>query len=228
VSAPAIAAPATGETLPRTFPDAVRVFYRHASPRILTALVAAGLALRLALGGLGLVDLLPFVALWLYWPIQEWLIHVFILHYRPRRLLGRTLDFRVPQKHRAHHADPWRLDLLFIPTHVFVYLPLYALFWWAVMPTPALAVSGFTAYFVLSLHYEWVHFLAHVHWQPPVRYWRERVKNHRRHHFKNEHYWFGVTMLSGDRLLRTQPDADAVETSPTARRLLGEGSVATS
>ncbi|MDX2168661.1 MAG: fatty acid hydroxylase family protein, partial [Deltaproteobacteria bacterium] len=49
------------------------------------------------------------------------------------------------------------------------------------------------------------------------RLWR----NHRLHHFKNEHYWFGVTMLSGDRLLRTAPAVKDVETSPTARNLGG-------
>ena len=37
-------------------------------------------------------------------------------------------------------------------------------------------------------------------WPPPCL-WR----NHRLHHCKNEHYWFGVTMLSGDRLLGTAP-----------------------
>ena len=43
--------------------------------------------------------------------------------------------------------------------------------------------------------------------------------NHRLHHFKNEHYWYGVTMLSGDRLLGTAPARDAVPTSRTARML---------
>ena len=220
MSAP-VATPARAE-LPRTLGDAVRVFYRHASPRILTAIVAVALAARLWLGDLGWIDLAPLAVLVAFWPIQEWLIHVFILHYRPVRFAGRTWDFRVPRKHRAHHADPWRLDLLFIPTHVFLYgLPLHALFWLGVMPTPGLALSGLAAYFVLALHYEWVHYLAHVHYTPALGYYQERVKNHRRHHFKNERYWYGVTMTAGDRLLRTRPPVDAVQISPTARSLLG-------
>ena len=28
-----------------------------------------------------------------YFPFNEWLIHVFMLHYRPRKVFGRTLDF---------------------------------------------------------------------------------------------------------------------------------------
>jgi hypothetical protein len=220
----AVAAPgaARREALPRTLGEALRVFYRHGSPRILTAAVAAGLVGRLALGPWRWVELVPFAVLVAWWPLQEWLIHVFILHYKPRRFAGRTWDFRVPRKHREHHADPWRLDLLFVPQHVFLYgLPLHVLFWWAVMPTPELACSGFTAYFVLALHYEWVHYLAHVRYLPGLRFYQERVKNHRRHHFKNENYWYGVTMISADRWLHTRPDPDAVETSPTARSLLG-------
>ena len=45
-------------------------------------------------------------------------------------------------------------------------------------------------------------------------------KNHRQHHFKNEHYWFTVTSSgSADRVLGTHPDATAVATSPTAKNL---------
>ena len=39
------------------------------------------------------------------------------------------------------------------------------------------------------------------------------------HHFKSEHYWFGVTNPVGDLVLRTYPDQAGVPTSPTARTL---------
>jgi hypothetical protein len=218
------AAAAARADLPSTRGEAVRVFFRHGSPRILAATFGAALVGRLALGDLRVWDLAPIAVLAALWPLQEWLIHVFILHWRPRRVSGRTLDFDVPRKHRAHHADPWRLDLLFIPEHVFLYgIPLHALFWLGVMPTPELALSGLAAYFGLALHYEWVHYLCHVRWAPRSRWYQRLVRNHRLHHFKNEHYWYGVTMLSADRWLHTRPDRDAVETSPTARSLHGLG-----
>jgi hypothetical protein len=45
-------------------------------------------------------------------------------------------------------------------------------------------------------------------------------RNHRRHHFKNEHYWFTVTSSgTADRVLGTYPDPATVKTSPTARNL---------
>jgi hypothetical protein len=42
------------------------------------------------------------------------------------------------------------------------------------------------------------------------------------HHFKNEHYWFGVsTPGTADRVLGTYPDPQSVPTSPTAKNLHG-------
>jgi hypothetical protein len=210
---------------PRRLGEALAVFLRFGSPRLLVALLAGSLAVRIALGGFTAWDLVPVAVLVLVWPIEEWLIHVFILHARPRRLFGRTLDPELPRKHREHHRDPWRLDLIFIPMRSFLYsLPLLVVVWFAVTPNAALAWTGLTAHLALALHYEWVHFLVHTRVVPRTRLYRRLWKNHRRHHFKNEHYWFGVTMLSGDRLLRTGPAHDAVPTSPTARSLGEVGS----
>ncbi len=210
---------------PRRLREALGLFLRFGSPRLLLALLGVALAVRLALGGLGAWDLLPVAGLLLLWPLNEWLIHVFILHAKPLRVLGRNIDFELPRKHREHHRDPWRLDLIFIPMGAFVYsLPLLGLLWFAVTPNAALACTGIAAHLALALHYEWVHFLVHTRVVPRTRYYQRLWKNHRRHHFKNEHYWFGVTMLSGDRLLRTGPAHEAVPTSATARTLEGVGS----
>lgn len=212
---------------PRTLGEALPIFLRFGSPRLLLAALAISLAVRLALGGFSAWDLAPLAGLLLFWPLEEWLIHVFILHARPIRVLGRVFDFEVPRKHREHHRDPWKLELLFIPMSSFLYsLPLTVLVWFLVTPSAALAWTGISAHLALALHYEWVHFLVHTRVTPRTRRYQRLWKNHRRHHFKNEHYWFGVTMLSGDRLLRTAPAHDAVPTSPTCRALEGTGSVA--
>jgi sterol desaturase/sphingolipid hydroxylase (fatty acid hydroxylase superfamily) len=73
-------------------------------------------------------------------------------------------------------------------------------------------------FFSLALNYEWVHFLIHTAYVPRTRFYRRLWRNHRLHHYKNEHYWYGVTMLSGDRLLQTLPIAD-VPRSETCRML---------
>jgi hypothetical protein len=215
-------APASANATPATLRAAVPVFLRQASPRVLLVLVAGALAARLAAGGFSPWDLAPVAGVLVAWPIQEWLIHVYVLHRKPTRWLGRTIDFRVPRKHRAHHRDPWRIDLVFIPCHSFLYsLPILIALWLAVTPTTPLALTGIAAHLLGALHYEWVHFLCHTRVSPRLGYYQRLVRNHRRHHFKNEHFWFGVTRLGGDRLLGTAPDPKHVAASPTARSLLG-------
>jgi hypothetical protein len=199
--------PAEAAALPRRIPEALRAFLGHGSPRCLLGGVLLAVAARATLGPLSAADLLPPLALVVFWPLQEWLIHVCLLHYQPITILGRSFDFRLPQSHRAHHAEPWRPELVFIPLHTFIWsVPLIVGFWWLVTPTPALACTGIVFHLLLALHYEWVHFLVHTHVVPRRTLYRRLWRNHRLHHFKNDHYWFGVTMLSGDRLLGTAPD----------------------
>jgi hypothetical protein len=208
---------------PSMLNEALPVFLRHGSPRVLIAALAVAIVIRLCLGAWSWSNLLPVAGLLVYWPIQEWLIHVYILHFRPFTLFGRTIDFRVPREHRAHHRAPWRIELVFIPFHSFLYsIPLVYLLWFALTPSAALAMTGVVAHLALSLHYEWVHFLVHTRVTPRTAWYQRLRRNHRLHHFKNEHYWFGVTMLSGDRLLQTAPPLRQVATSPTCRELLGE------
>jgi hypothetical protein len=75
---------------------------------------------------------------------------------------------------------------------------------------------------LLTLHYELIHFLIHTRVQPRTALYRTLWRNHRLHHFKSEHYWYGVTRIEGDWLLGTAPVAKDVTTSSTCRALLGE------
>ncbi|HSP98997.1 MAG TPA: sterol desaturase family protein [Candidatus Dormibacteraeota bacterium] len=215
---PALSLAATDS--PRSIAEALPVFLSHGSPRVAVAALVIAVAARLAVGEWSAWDLLPVAAIVAYWPIQEWLIHVYILHYRPLTVFGRQLDFRVPRKHREHHRAPWEIDVLFIPMHSFLYtLPLLVLLWFVVTPSTPLALTGIVAHLALTLHYEWVHYLVHTRYQPTSSHYQRLWRNHRLHHFKNEHYWMGVTMTSGDRLFGTEPAVKDVETSPTCRTL---------
>lgn len=205
---------------PGTRGAAVAFFARQASPRILGAALAAALALRAAAGPFTGWDALPPLLLVLLWPLNEWLIHVLVLHSKPFELWGRRFVPEVPRLHREHHRDPWNLRLLFIPLHSFVYtLPLLVALCFALTPTTELALTSLASYLALALHYEWVHFLAHVRWVPGSAHYRRLVRNHRLHHFKNERYWYGVSMLGADRPLGTAPDPESVPRSETVRTL---------
>jgi hypothetical protein len=195
---------------------------------VLLVATTVTVGIRLALGDWSLWDLAIVAGLVAFWPLQEWLIHVFILHYRPVTIAGRTIDFAVPRSHRAHHRDPWNIDILFIPSHVFLYaIPLQLALWIGLAPSLPRAFTGLAAFFVLTLHYEWVHYLVHTRYRPTSFLYDRLWRNHRLHHCKNENYWFGVTMLSGDRLLRTAPELGDVPTSATCRTLGMEDTLGT-
>jgi sterol desaturase/sphingolipid hydroxylase (fatty acid hydroxylase superfamily) len=73
--------------------------------------------------------------------------------------------------------------------------------------------------YVLVGVYEWTHFLIHTGHRPRSRYYRSIWRNHLLHHYKNEHFWHGITNTVSDRLLGTYRDQAEVPRSPTARTL---------
>ena len=91
--------------------------------------------------------------------------------------------------------------------------------WWNVVPFVAVvAVQPFLEW---TLHVEWSHFLIHTDYKPKTRPYRHLYDNHRWHHYRNEHYWFGITSTIGDQVLRTAPGRDEVPVSATAKSLPG-------
>ena len=59
---------------------------------------------------------------------------------------------------------------------------------------------------VVLLVYEWTHYVIHSDYTPRTRAYKAIWRNHRLHHYKNEHYWFSVTTSgTSDRLLGTLP-----------------------
>jgi sterol desaturase/sphingolipid hydroxylase (fatty acid hydroxylase superfamily) len=71
------------------------------------------------------------------------------------------------------------------------------------------------------LHYEWVHYVAHVPYRPrtPIGRWIKQY--HLRHHFISEKFWFGVSNPALDLLGGTFRQARDVARSATTRKLFG-------
>ena len=89
---------------------------------------------------------------------------------------------------------------------------------------PPAAWSLLVSVYALMFGYEWTHYLVHSDYRPRTRAYRAVWRNHRLHHYKNEHYWFTVTTAgTADRLFGTYPDPESVPTSPTAKNLHGAG-----
>lgn len=207
-----------------TLPDAVQEFLRHPSPWLIGATLVAAVTARILVGDWQYTDALVPVAMLAVFPFFEWVVHVFILHWRPKRVGRLTLDPLLAREHRAHHVDPRNIPLIFIP---------WKALGWVLPGAVAIAVFGFpriglgltflTFLTVLGLAYEWTHYLIHTDYKPKTAVYKSVWRNHRNHHYKNEHYWFTVTSAgTADRVLGTYPDPSTVPTSPTAKNLHAE------
>jgi sterol desaturase/sphingolipid hydroxylase (fatty acid hydroxylase superfamily) len=107
---------------------------------------------------------------------------------------------------------PWQVELWLLPSYVVVALLAF--------PGQVAGASFLVAVGALMFGYEWVHYLVHSDYRPHSRAFRAVWRNHRLHHYKNEHYWFTVTTAgTADRLFGTCPDAADVQTSGTVRSL---------
>ncbi len=208
--------------------DTLRAFLRIDSARIVAAFVTVLLAIRLVLGDWSWSDLMILAITVLLVGVFEWIVHLFLLHAPADSL--RMTKLGTGTGHREHHLDPTNLGyLLLARADAALFSVMFALFS-AAWSIPLLWLTGsqilapyVTAYLLATiglLHYEWTHLLVHTKYRPKSRYYKRLARNHRLHHYRNEHYWLGVTSNLGDRLLRTLPeDKSDVPLSETARTL---------
>ena len=200
------------------------------SPWIIATGIVAVAAVRAVLGPPTWRDAVAFAAMLVVYPFGEWAIHVYLLHLKPFRFRGRKVELPTARAHREHHEAPNDLGLILLaPIEAAGLLLLAVPFTVAVggalvallpgpEPWPALVTGTLTAYVLVGL-YEWTHFLIHTAHRPRSRYFRAVSRNHRLHHFKNEHFWHGITQTLSDRVLGTNPDQRDVPRSRTARTL---------
>jgi 4-hydroxysphinganine ceramide fatty acyl 2-hydroxylase len=195
----------------------VLTFLRHGS-NVWLALGLAALVAGFAFG------YFSFSLLWvvigaLTFYVSEYGFHRFAFHAEPSRFaFVRKLQHRL---HYDHHAEPERLDLLFLPVWFLVpNLALTAL-GYAIIFGGAVVASAMFGVTLAIFQYEWVHYVAHISYRPvtPIGRWLKQY--HLRHHFISEKFWFGVSNPSMDFLGRTFKAASDVERSGTTRKLYG-------
>jgi 4-hydroxysphinganine ceramide fatty acyl 2-hydroxylase len=191
-------------------------FLRHGSNTVLALAVAAGIVI-FALGVVPFSLLAAAIGAAVFFG-SEYTTHRFLFHAQPSTMQWlRKLQHRL---HYDHHVDPPKLELLFLPLWFVIPTALvyYAVFL-AITRNPALALSLTFGSICALLYYEWVHYVAHIPFNPVTPFGRYVKKYHLWHHFKNERYWFGVTNPSMDFAGATYRDVDAVERSTTVREI---------
>lgn len=204
---------------PATLSSAFKIYIRYPSPRFLLAMLIGSLAVRIYVGQWSWWDLVAVAVMIAVQPFVEWLIHTFILHFRPRQLGPVPIDMHLAKKHRIHHRDPKQIDAVFIPMRpLLLGLPVYLVAVLLIFPLP-IALTILTMQFLIGNVYEWTHFYVHCGCKPKNRYAAYIERAHRLHHYRNENYWMGVTNHLGDHVLGTFPAKDDVPVSPTAKTL---------
>lgn len=204
-----------------TMGNTARAFWRHPSPWIISTMLVAAGAARVSAGDWRLDDGLLAAGMVVLFPFFEWVVHVCVLHWRPRRIGGLTVDPLLARKHREHHADPRDVPLVFIPWQTLTWLVAsYTAIALLAFPRIGLGLTFLTVIGALGIGYEWTHYLIHSDYRPRSQVYRAVWRNHRLHHYKNEHYWFTVTSAgTADRALGTYADPREVEVSATAKAL---------
>ena len=195
----------------------VSAFFRHGS----NVWLALGLA---ALVAGFIAGIFPFSPLWiaagaLTFYVSEYGFHRFAFHAAPSRFaFVRKLQHRL---HYDHHAEPDRLELLFLPVWFLVpNLAVTALAYALIFGLASVASAMFGVTLAI-FHYEWVHYVAHIPYQPRTRIGRWIKQYHLRHHYISEKLWFGVSNPSMDFVGGTYKAAGEVQRSATTRRLYG-------
>jgi hypothetical protein len=199
--------------------QAARNFFHFPSPYVYMTMGAGAWIARIVMGGWTWRDPLLAAIVIALWPLQEWLLHVFILHFKPKVVFGRRIDLLAGRKHRAHHREPGRPGLIFIPLEIALASVIVLPTAWLLPLKLPLGLTGLATYYTFALRYEWTHFLIHSTHPPRARRFKKLWLNHRYHHYRNEHFWFGVSMTLGDKILRTAPDPRTTPVSPTCMTL---------
>jgi sterol desaturase/sphingolipid hydroxylase (fatty acid hydroxylase superfamily) len=204
-----------------TLRNAGTEFWKHPSPWVIGTILVSALTARMVVGDWRLSDALVPVVMLALFPFFEWVVHVFVLHWRPKTFGGLTIDPVLAREHRRHHVDPRDIPAIFIPWRALLWAaPLAVGTALLAFPQLNLGLTFLAVLMILGLGYEWTHYLIHSDYKPKTQLYRAIWRNHRQHHFKNEHYWFTVTSSgTADRVLGTYPDLASIETSPTARNL---------
>jgi hypothetical protein len=190
-------------------------FFRHGSNALL-ALGVLAILLQALLNWAALSPLWIIVGALLCY-LSEYTTHRFAFHAPPARWGWlRRMQHRL---HYDHHVEPNRLDLLFLPVWFLgPNLAITAALVWLILGAKATA-PVMLGVLLAILHYEWVHYIAHIPYKPRTRFGRWMKQYHLRHHFINEKLWFGVSNPSMDIVYRTYRDPKEVEKSATVRKL---------
>lgn len=145
--------------------------------------------------------------------MAEYVAHRFVLHGLLKSLLPKAYE-----GHELHHIEP--TDIRYLLTPLTYSVPLHIAFWITACLVFHSVHTGSAAMFGLSLYqldYEWTHFVSHRPIMPRTRWGKWMKKYHLLHHYKNPHFWYGVTNPAIDMIVGTNANAKEIPTEGPKR-----------
>jgi len=189
--------------VPRTLGAAAAAFFTFGSPRLLAVQLVVAVALRPLLGAPTWRDLAVVVGVAAYWPLQEWVLHKYVLHAAPLRLGSRVFESGAARAHRRHHESPLDLQATLLHTWtIAVLIPIHVGLWTLLAPR-GVACTGVMCLGGAALLYEWIHFLTHTAVRPRSAWFGEVKRRHMAHHQRDPRRWFGFVVPRLDDWLGT-------------------------
>jgi hypothetical protein len=141
-----------------TLRDAWREYWKHPSPWMIGGTLAVAIAARIVVGDWQIADTLVPVVMLAGFPFFEWVIHMFILHWRPKRIGRLTIDPLLAREHRRHHIDPRNIPLILIPWKALLWvMPLTIAIALLAFPRLGLGLTYLVFITIFDLGYEWSH-----------------------------------------------------------------------
>lgn len=195
----------------------VKTFFSHVDVLIMTILCFIGIVMTIPHIG-NFTILLALISGLILYMIGEYTTHRFLFHMKPPK--NRILLKAIKRLHYDHHEYPNELRLLFLP--LWYTLPQFVVIGiiiFLIFNSLPIVIAFLTGAIAMLLYYEWTHYVAHRPITPITPWGKWMKKYHLLHHFRNEHYWYGVTSPSLDVLCGTYKNEKEVEKSETARKL---------
>ena len=198
--------------------EVFKTYFRHKSI-IIYYLIAISLCAYLIKSGALVKYFYTFIALILA-PIFEWIVHKYFLHinFKFKNKYLKNFFYKV---HEGHHEYPSDKELVFAPFIIGISVPLIFLgIGFGI--TKNIELSLTLAFYSLCYYcyYEWIHLAHHTESYIPITK-RGKIlkKHHTYHHFKNENYWWGVTTILGDIILKTNPKQNKIKRSGNTKNI---------
>eukprot|EP00877_Chromochloris_zofingiensis_P009605 jgi/Chrzof1/4899/Cz15g03180.t1 len=120
-------------------------------------------------------------------------------------MLHTDFDWYGKQVHETHHQKPYYHISIDPPELIGAVMGTAALVFWLVFAGGPLYLTATATYYIMGLHYEWVHYVVHTRWVPDSKWYKAVRRHHMLHHCRNEDYWLSFSIPAVDQLFGTRP-----------------------